>query len=228
VTQIELAIEAMIGLEAATSMAVAEEEIPGAKEINSMSRLLWEVDQAQVVDIKPIMTDLNELIPGGARYIDGFDRIITVTMGVGSKSSSSGSGTTGSSSAGGGLFSWMDSILGTVATPQTADLIGAVAVMSGHPEIAIATQILGPVLLGGKATDTPAKAGGDSKAKESRLPDYASFISVKQQVGIAKLLESMKKHHTYVNENYEDDTAEALEAMLVVAFSQSYRGIVAK
>jgi hypothetical protein len=178
-----------------------------------MSRLLWELDRSKVLDITPIMPDLNALIPGGARYLDGFDRIVTVTMGVGAKSQPTTPATSG-------LQSWIGGLINGAS--GSADLISAVAVLSGHPEIAIATQVLGPVLMGGSATTPPASG----TKNQQRLPDYAGLISVKSQENLKKLFASMSLHHAYLYQNYDAETAKTLDSMLVVAFSQSYRAIV--
>lgn len=190
------------------NVGVAEDgELPALSEFETMSRLLWNVDDTNVLDISPLQREIDELIPAGVSTA-GFDRILTASLGaVQSNSGSSGS------SGGGGI---LDSLVGLFSSVDP-DTVAAVATMAGHPEIAIAAQVIMPMLSG----DGP--ADGSESDDENYLPDYASVMDLNSLRSMKSLIETLRGHARYINDNYTGDTAESLRALLVIAYSQAFR-----
>jgi hypothetical protein len=238
VTQIETAAERTLGIEGQNQLVgggvTPQEKLKALDEIHSMSRLLLELQDKDVLDIAPLHAELDATVPGGRKHLTGFDRIITVTVGVSENQGNSGN----NNNNGGGLVSWLGGLLSGAAAGASngnaAGVISAVAILAGRPEIAIAATVLGPLLgaavnnTGGAAAGNGGGSGGDEAQPEKALiPRYDSVLTIEGQATLAAMLDDLRGHAQFVNQEYEGKIAQSLHSLLVVAYSQAFREHIA-
>jgi len=198
----------------ATMPTISSDNLTGTEEIHSMARLLWKVDPATIIDITPMQHELDVLVPGDIK-LDGFDRIITATLGA--AQSSAESDTSGASGGLGDLFNGVTSIF-TEVDPNT---VSAVATMAGHPEIAIAAQVLLPVVQNQASPN--GQPADPTSPNQSLVPDYATMLGLRSISSMNELIANFWAHMEIIKADYSGDDLKALRSLLIVSYSQVYR-----
>lgn len=202
VSQIETAAERTLGVKGQNPVIelgiTPREKLKGLSNIHSMSRLLWELEEKDVMDISHLNGELEATVLGGLKHLNGFDRILTVTSRATSEpdqSSESNSGNSGSSGTG-GLIGWLGDLLG----------IGGVGNNNGS---------------GNGSGDQ----GSDSNDKglESQIPRLDQLIEAENPESLSKMVANVRGHAVFVTEEYDDQTRQSLRSLLVVGYSQAFQ-----
>jgi hypothetical protein len=213
-----------------------EAELSGLAALADMGDVLWGVKDTGI-NLTALRGELDRLIPGGSQDIAGIERLIAATVGA-VQSTQPQTGSTAPAT--GGPAAQVGAAVGAV-DPAT---VATVATMAGHPEIALAVMVLGPLIGMGNTTPpattpTPTTGtvagtggtGGTGAAPavgtqpQVTLPDYAAYLSLPKFASRAAWEGAFLGHIRYINQHYVGDTQQSLQALAIMAYAKALQGL---
>lgn len=196
------------------------ESLAGLAEVQSIAKLLAELDPNNILDISPLKQQLLAISIGGVEYLGGFDRVLSVVLGVSEHNAQQDQ----QQSPYGDMFAWVTNLLGIAA--NNTELVAGVATLVGHPEIAAAVTMVGPILSGIAAGASSLQQQSESSQEDSlvlaELPNFAAVLGATNSDSLQELIDELRAYASYISANYDSETLEALNSLLVVAYSQAY------